>query len=609
MTFSRFRAGHFRLGVPSFAFVTSFLACTACAPGAEEDDVAGSESSISRVPGSATGSTIADPSKEYLRRRNLDNMGRARAIDSEALTLARRVDGIIANKPADGYVTVEELVAIEKAPHYQLLFPAEKAALPRIWDAMAIGNVAPVVNLAGAGPGDKTLKDRIATKLTPPSPLVPATLPISSLRYDRRSVASRIELAFDDDNDASTISPADVAAAKAAPASFTQAELGLMDGIISEQRAKGTSSASASLVVPYAGVREEYFGKAGPFEILRDRQLDVLDKRGVVTTQSRWGGSSTTLNVDFYANETVHDYLLFNGKVAIVALFSTTNDSEYLVGNLLGDDISEVPSGRYYAQVFTEPALGPVPYEGGACATDGRVFERRCGNCGVASAVCIGGVVSTFSVCQETSATCPPYGALPHAFAGWYEIELGPNERPAYHVGFSEIGETVKLRSSADFDVMTASGSLLAPWLGYAVPNPSHAEWVFGPFDPGHVGDKTLSATELAALTTATVSLPVGRYPLTIKSTWGGSTSTLDGLADQTTLDVYPNDIVMLAAPDGTTRRLLSLAVPTYDGPSPLVTEDGKDPVVQLDPKTGVVTSTRAWSSPRTLTLTADLRL
>ena len=569
-------------------------ASAACAPPADEpgDATETAESSVARVPGNTIGSAFVDPSKTYLRRRKTGNLLITRALDAEAYALAERVDGIIANKPRDGYVTVEELVAMEQPAQFTLLFPAEKATLPRIWNALEIGAMPPVINLAGAPLGDKTLADRVQPVLTPPSPIVLSKLAISTLPYNLRNVASRVELGYDDDGDPTTISPGDVAAAKATPGPFTQSELDAIAKIAEEHRTRAVSTASARLVFPYDGVAEERFGAAGPFEIVRQRRLAVHDHREAISTG--YANYQADLSVDLKANERVRDLLLFNGKVAMVSLFSTTTDDEYLVESVLRDEISDVPAGRYLAQVFTKPGLGYAPPEGGPCVNNGQIFERSCGSCGMRPAICIGGVVSTYGVCGGEITGCLP-GSQPPAPAGWFEVQLGPNNRPAYTVGFSEIGETLKLRAYADYEVVTAAGAPITRWLGYSARGPARASWTYGPFDPDFVGNKDFTPSELAALGTSIPTLPVGRYPL--------DTVTDPG----TTLDVYPNGVVTVASGTTPPRRLLPSAL---QGTSAvLVTEDGKDPLVTLDAATGEVRAKKAWSYDRTATLRASQRL
>ena len=551
----------------------------ACTTASSDDPSDAVESDVTRVPGSSIGSAHVDPAKTYLRRRNVRNLYSTTTLDREAIDVAERVDGVIANKPKDGFVSIDELVAMEKPPQSTVLFPNEKAALPRIWAVMEIGAVAPVVNLVGAPAGDLPLKDRITTKLTPPSPIVVTKMPVASLSYDLRTVASRIELAYDDDADPATISPADVASAKANPAPFTSSEVALMDRIAAEQRARGTSTASAKLVLPYDGVLDERYGKAGPFEIVRSRRLVLEETRSL---------KGSTIDVQLDAEETVRDRLLVDGTEAIVAFFSTTTDDEYVVGPLLGDDITRIPAGRYVAQVWRRPGLGPFAREGAPCATDNQLFESTCGKCGYAKSVCVGGKVTAYGACVDQSPTCSAGGAPPKTLVGWFEIELGDNHPPAYVPDWQR---TVKLRPYSDYDVVTAADAPVAKWLGYSVESTYVAQWTFGPFDPDHVGKTELSPSELDALATPTSSLPVGRY---------GLDAVLDPGHE---LDIYPNGIVVLVTPNGQSRRLMPVTKAYYatDG-------NNNEIAVTLDVVRGEVTVRPPYGYEKKTTLRASAR-
>lgn len=551
----------------------------ACVAPSTSEAVATDESAVSTVSGASIQSAYVDPGKTYLRRRSVRNLGVATALDRAAIELADRVDGVLANKPRDGFVTIDELVAMEQPAQAAVLFPQEKASLPRIWEALEVGPLAPVVSLAGAPAGDRPLKERITTALTRPSAVVPAAVSIASLAYDLRTVAARVQLAYDADGDPSTIAPADVAAAKANPAPFTSAELKLVDRIALALRAAGSATASAKLVVPYDGVRDERYGKAGRFEIVRSRRLVLEETRSI--------GGAGALDVQLDAEETVRDRLLFDGTEAIAAFFSTTTDDEFVVGPLLGDAITRIPAGRYLVQVWDRPGMGPSAREGSPCATDGQAFERTCGRCGHMRAVCSGGEVSLYGACTGEDPTCAA-GAWPAKTpAGWFEVDLGQNHPAAY---VSDYQRTVKLRDFVDYEVVTEAGAPVAKWLGYAVTNGHKAQWTYGPFDPDHVGNKELSPPQMAALETPKLSLPVGTYRLDAELGMG------DGL------EVYPNGVVLFVTSSGT-RRLVPVGGSLMAAPA-----SNQEPAVALDTRSGALSVTKPYGSTTTVTLDGSKR-
>ncbi len=184
---------------------------------------------------------------------------------------------------------------------------------------------------------------------------------------------------------------------------------------------------------------------------------------------------------------------------------------------------------------------------------------------------------------------------------GWFSVDLTANLPRAHRLTGNELGETVDLSEYADADV-TASGSGVPKWLGYAVKDEAgpKASWMFGPFHPDYVGDKKLTAEELATLETPVPSLPVGRY-------------SLESVQKGATLEIYPRGAAFVSEGASVrrlgriqtgwkTRELSTLPKTTFGGPTP--------PSVTLDVDSGAVTVVAyAGALPRTVKLTAGDRL
>jgi hypothetical protein len=201
----------------SALLVLSSTACTASeGAGATDIEAETAENAvITRVSGSTTGSNYADGSKTYLSVRTIVTLARVGALNGVLHDVALRADGIIANQPADGRVSLKELVRLEEPTIFGTLFPEEKAALPKIWELMeTTSSGATALPAVGPLPAVAALdQSQPAGTLTEPT-----ELDIASLPGDLQAIARRVQLSLNADGNASTIALADLTAALASPA-------------------------------------------------------------------------------------------------------------------------------------------------------------------------------------------------------------------------------------------------------------------------------------------------------------------------------------------------------------------------------------------------------
>lgn len=229
------------LGVLPF-FALQVVACSE-----PEEIVADTASAtIHRIPGTSIASPNVDPSATYLSVRRIDTLEAVGAIPGELGALARRVDGIIASQPADGRVSVSELLQIEKPGFIETLFPEERAQLPALWKLLeTTDDPATPVTL----PALVTV-DAVDVSTPAGSPIEPASLDIASLPARLQRTAQRLELTQDSDSDPTTITKADIAAAIASPGPYTPAEIEDMKTILELFLERAGTSLAARVRVP-----------------------------------------------------------------------------------------------------------------------------------------------------------------------------------------------------------------------------------------------------------------------------------------------------------------------------------------------------------------------
>ncbi|MGE5182025.1 MAG: hypothetical protein ACM31C_08180 [Acidobacteriota bacterium] len=195
------------------------------------------------LKGSDIPSAFVDPNKYYMMSRNIANLNTVSALDMVEAPLAKRIDGIIANMPADGLINLAELVRMENPAIHSSLFPQEQAALPKLWKLFE----APSTNDVVYGPKDNfgVLDD----SYPPAAAVPPASLAISALPTDLQAPAQRLENVYNSDSDATTVTLADLASGIANPAAFTQAEVTAFASIQAVFRDQAVAQSDAKLVV------------------------------------------------------------------------------------------------------------------------------------------------------------------------------------------------------------------------------------------------------------------------------------------------------------------------------------------------------------------------
>src|SRR5262245_51832593 len=95
----------------------------------------GKADAVTSIPGSSIPSAYVDPNLDYLIARRIGSLQQV-GLSSVAISVALRVDGIIANMPTDGQLHVAELVKMEQPDLFASLFPDEQAALPLLWHVL-----------------------------------------------------------------------------------------------------------------------------------------------------------------------------------------------------------------------------------------------------------------------------------------------------------------------------------------------------------------------------------------------------------------------------------------------------------------------------------------
>ena len=203
----------------------------------------GKADGFTTIKGSDIPSAYVDASKSYMIARKIANLSTVGALDATETKLAGRIDGIIANLPADGQMSLAELVRMENPTINSSLFADEKAALPKLWKLME----APDSNDTLYGPKDNF---GIVDDSAPPAAAVPpASLAITSLATALQDPATRLENVYDSDGDTTTVTLSDLAMGVANPASFTPTEVTAFGTIQAVFRTQAVATSAAQIVV------------------------------------------------------------------------------------------------------------------------------------------------------------------------------------------------------------------------------------------------------------------------------------------------------------------------------------------------------------------------
>lgn len=224
-------------------------------------------------PGTVS-SRFADPKATYLPRRPIQTLDRLGALTPAQAAVAKRVDGILANRPADGWVSVEELVRAEQADKWPAFLDDEQALFPAIWALMkAPEGKSPDM----AAPFGVSRGEDLSTSATS---AVPPVLKVAQLPPELQTTARRLERLFDQDSDDDTVAVADAEAAVAQPSAFTAAEVEDLRKIAAFLRASATNQGGRAIVrVPGPGKTDRV--------LFQDRGIAISASRTVSFAGSR----------------------------------------------------------------------------------------------------------------------------------------------------------------------------------------------------------------------------------------------------------------------------------------------------------------------------------
>ena len=269
----------------------------------------GKADSFTTIRGSDIPSAYADPNKSYILSRNIANLSTVGALDSVEAPLAKRIDGIIANMPADGQLSLPELVRMENPTIHASLFPEEQAALPTLWKLVE----APDPNDTVHGPKDNF---GVFDDSTPPAAAVPpSSLAISSLATELQAPATRLENLYNSDNDATTVTLADLAQGVANPASFTPTEVTAFGTIQAVFRTKAVAQSDAKIVLSPGPGQTAVDATLGPAAFHMVGATKVDETRTVYESQ---------FNVTFVATQTLSSTVTLPTGVQLLVINQDT---------------------------------------------------------------------------------------------------------------------------------------------------------------------------------------------------------------------------------------------------------------------------------------------
>lgn len=204
-----------RWGVPMFLGV----AAASCA--SPTDSVAtGDDANLDETPQPRGGNTIhspsVDPNKTYWGSRTISLLVKVGALTPAEAAVARRADGIIANSPPNDRIGVDELAVLESPERIRTLFPEEQAVIPKLWQILAID----------AAPNYPLETPTIRPQVVDGYATAPTQLPTSD------PLAKRIQLTFNSDGNAGTISGIDVEKAYGDRGSYLPSEVAAFRSIV-----------------------------------------------------------------------------------------------------------------------------------------------------------------------------------------------------------------------------------------------------------------------------------------------------------------------------------------------------------------------------------------
>lgn len=341
----QFDSHHRRMSLQWLGGLT--LTLLACAPQAslngEADDIASLTSElITRVQGSTIASPNVDKTKVYLSVRSISTLESLGALSGPLGTLARRVDGVIGAKPADGRFSVAEILRMEQPSYIRTLFPDERAALPALWALLETTPLDPtpvnVANLPAFAPADASAPATV--------PLKPPKLAISTLPSALQTDARRLEMIVDSDGDRETITEADIDDPLRDPDPWTADEIDAFKAIKQLFIARAGTTLKYALQVPAPFSVKNTVATWGGVTLDVEQSLRYEETRGATFFH---GSSDSSLDVSLNARRASRAVLnLLPGQRLV--LIDINSETERLVSGELswefdGTVVAEVWSG------------------------------------------------------------------------------------------------------------------------------------------------------------------------------------------------------------------------------------------------------------------------
>lgn len=349
-----------RSSAPGLLSLVLLTAAAGCSPEGEGDTITSDSADlVGRVAGSSIASANVKANATYLTARGIAALEDVGAFDGTVGALAHRVDGIIANQPADGRFSIQEILTIEKPGFVDTLFPEEKAALPKLWALLETTKVAPgavtlpaLVDLAEAD-----------LSIAAGAPIKPATLAISSLPTALQTAAKRLELTRDADGDPTTVSEVDLDLAIATPGPYTPGEVQSFKDIKLLFVERATTSLSAKVRVTDPGVTKKTLATWGGASLAFEQSVTYRETRSV-TFFDRSNDSHLPVAIDARLVRQATVTLPPNAKLLV--LDETTESEQVTTGGALetagGTATVELWSGgvRQGSYRTTLPALKSI---------------------------------------------------------------------------------------------------------------------------------------------------------------------------------------------------------------------------------------------------------
>ena len=248
-------------------------------PAAEDDEPASLRSAlITRVSGASIASPNVDKTKSYLSERGISTLDTLGALPGALGSLARRVDGILGAKSADGRFSVSEILRMEQPAYIRTLFPDEKAALPRLWALLETTPADPTpVTIAGL-PALSVVD--VSTPAT--VPVKPAKLAIGSLPGVLLAPARRLEMIDDSDGDPETITEADLGDPLGDPAPWTADEIDAFTQIQQLFITRAGTRLNYALQVPTPTQRSVSVAALGPAKLVLEQGIRYEESRSAL---------------------------------------------------------------------------------------------------------------------------------------------------------------------------------------------------------------------------------------------------------------------------------------------------------------------------------------